>query len=147
MKQKLFISLLISLFFGISLFSQASPTATLEITFSGIRSDKGVITTGLKSSPDGWPRKSDRQFKWDKKKLKDGNLVVEINGLAHGTYAISAMDDENDNFELDLLRGERFGFSNNPKVRLSAPKFEDCSFQINSDPTRIEIRLRDKGEE
>lgn len=138
---------MISFFFSLTLFSQVKSTATLEIKFTGIRSEKGVITAGLKSSPDGWPRKSEKDFKWNKQKLRDGTLVVEIHGLAHGTYAVTAMDDENDNYELDLLRGEAFGFSMNPKVRLSAPKFEDCSFEINSDLTKIEIHLRDKGKE
>ena len=139
--------MLISLFFSLALFSQAKSTATLEITFTGIRSEKGVITAGLKSSPEGWPRKSEKDFKWDKKELRDGNLVVEIHGLTPGIYALTAMDDENDNYELDLLRGETFGFSMNPKVRLSAPKFVDCSFEIKNDLTKIEIRLRKKGEE
>jgi uncharacterized protein (DUF2141 family) len=147
MKRKIFICLLINLLLGISLFSQAKSTATLEIKFTGIRSDKGVITAGLKSSPDGWPRKSDKEFKWDKQELKDGILVVEINGLSHGTYAISALDDENQNHELDLLRGERFGFSKNPQVRLSAPKFKDCSFPIQSDLTKIEIRFKNREKE
>ena len=147
MKRKIFICLLINLLLGISLFSQAKSTATLEIKFTGIRSDKGVITAGLKSSPDGWPRKSDKEFKWDKQELKDGILVVEINGLSHGTYAISALDDENQNHELDLLRGERFGFSKNPQVRLSAPKFKDCSFPIQSDLTKIEIRFNSREKE
>ena len=147
MKRKIFICLLINLLLGISLFSQAKSTATLEIKFTGIRSDKGVITAGLKSSPDGWPRKSDKEFKWDKQELKDGILVVEINGLSHGTYAISALDDENQNHELDLLRGERFGFSKNPQVRRSAPKFKDCSFPIQSDLTKIEIRFKNREKE
>jgi len=147
MKRKIFIYLLINLLFGISLFAQASPTATLEIKFTGIRSNKGVITVGLKSSADGWPRKPEKEYKWDKENLRDGILVVEISGLAYGTYAISALDDENQNHELDLLQGERFGFSMNPKVRLSAPKFEDCSFPIQSDLTKIEIRFKNREKE
>jgi uncharacterized protein (DUF2141 family) len=147
MKNRIFICLLISLFVSPALLAQKSSTATLQIKFTGIRSDKGVITAGLKSSPDGWPRKSEKEFKWNKEKLDNGILVVEISGLAHGTYAITALDDENDNYELDLLRGERFGFSMNPKVRLSAPKFEDCSFPINSDLTKIEIRFNSREKE
>ncbi len=144
MKQKIFICLLISLFISPTLFAQKSSTGTLQIKFTGIRSNKGLITVGLKSSPDGWPRKSENEYKWDKEKLRDGILVVEICGLSYGTYAVSALDDENDNCELDLLQGESFGFSKNPQVRLSAPKFKDCSFPIQSDLTKIEIRFKNR---
>ena len=77
----------------------------------------------------------------------DGMLVVVISDLPHGTYAIAALDDENQNHELDLLRGERFGFSLNPQVRLSAPKFKDCSFPIQSDLTKIEIHFKNRAKE
>ena len=56
------------------------------------------------------------------------------------------MDDENSNEELDLLRRERFGFSGNPVVKFSPPKFEDCSFAIEDSITRVEIRLKKRGE-
>ena len=147
MKKRIFICLLISFFISPALLAQKPSTGTVEIKFTEIRSTDGLIVAGLNSSPEGWPRKSDKEYQWNKEQLRDGILEVEISGLPHGTYAISALDDENQNHKLDLLRGERFGFSKNPQVRLSTPKFEDCSFPIQSDLTKIEIHFKNREKE
>lgn len=139
------IALLIGCFTSLPLLSQTSNTGTLEISFSDVRNDRGEICIGINTSPDGWPRKAQLERKWEKKELNKGVLVVEVPDLPYGTYAISVLDDENSNHEIDMtlgIPGEGFGFSQNPKVGLSAPKFEDCSFKIDSAMTRITIQLK-----
>ncbi|MCK4879854.1 MAG: DUF2141 domain-containing protein [Bacteroidales bacterium] len=145
MKHKLLICSLISLFYSLSLFSQSSSRGTLEIKFTEIRNSKGLIAIGINTSPDGWPRKPQIAFQWEKDELVDGVFTVVVPDLPYGTLAISALDDENSNLKMDMFLGipkEGFGFSMNPHVRLSAPKFEDCSFSMNSAFTRIEIRMK-----
>jgi len=141
-------SLLLLCCMGGTLWSQSNSKGTLEIKFTGIRSEKGLIAIGINTKPDGWPRKPQIELNWKKGNLKEGELTVRIPDLPYGTLAISALDDLNGNLDMDMTLGipkEGFGFSMDPPFRLSAPKFEDCSFSLNSELTRIEIRFRYAG--
>ena len=89
----------------ISLFPQSTSGATLEITFSGIRSDRGQIAAGINKSPEGWPRKPDMDPNWKKSNIRDGKMTVQLKELAYGTYAVSVLDDENSNLEMDMFLG------------------------------------------
>lgn len=67
--------------------------------------------------------------------------------LEPGTYAVSMYHDVNDNGKIDKnLIGypkEPFGFSNNFRPIVSAPKFKDCAFQHTAAGTAISIKLID----
>jgi uncharacterized protein (DUF2141 family) len=142
--QALFVSICILAVPG--LYAQKSSETILEIKVTGIQTSKGMIAVGINNSTEGWPRKPQYEYEWDKEGLKDSILAVKVKGLKYGRYAVSAMDDENSNEELDLLKRERFGFSGNPVVRFSSPKFEECSFPIENKITQIEIRMKNRGE-
>lgn len=148
---KFFLTTLIFSFLTcISLFPQSTSRATLEITFSGIRSDRGQIAAGINKSPEGWPRKPDMDPNWKKSNIRDGKLTVQLKGLAYGTYAVSVLDDENSNLEMDMFLGipkEGFGFSQNPGMGLSAPRFDECSFTIDAPLKKINIELRYTGKD
>ena len=63
------------------------------------------------------------------------SLTVKLDNLEYGTYAVSMMDDEDANLEMDKFLGiprEGFGFSQNPRVGMSVPKFEECSFVVDT---------------
>ena len=63
----------------------------------------------------------------------------------YGNYAVSALDDENGNLEMDKTLGmpkEGYGFSRDAKVGLGPPKFEDCAFEIDEPLVKITIRIR-----
>ena len=62
-------------------------------------------------------------------------MLVEIDNLDVGTYAISVLHDEDESGDmrwgfLNLIPQEGFGFSNNPSIGLSEPSFSDCNFDI-----------------
>ncbi|HER09976.1 MAG TPA: DUF2141 domain-containing protein [Bacteroides sp.] len=125
--------------------AQSAPTGTLEIVFTGIKSDRGNVAAGVNRSPEGWPRKPHMEFCWEKADLKDGTLIAEIENLPYGVYAISVLDDVNRNGKMEMILGiprEGWGFSNNPPFRLSIPDFDDCSFIVERPFTRITIDLR-----
>ena len=132
------------------LFAQQSPPrATLEITFAGIRSDQGLVAIGINEGPEGWPRKPDMDPNWKKANIVSGSMTVKVENLAYGTYAVSMLDDENSNLEMDNnflgIPKEGFGFSGNPKIGMSPPKFEECSFTIDKPLTKITIEVRYMG--
>jgi len=121
---------------------------TLEITFNGIRSSKGDMALGVFKPSDRWPDKPFIEPAWDKKLMRNGTLVVRIDSLSYGTYAAIVLDDEDNNREMKMFMGmprEGFSFSNNPKMKMTAPKYEDCTFGLNSPVHRIVMEVRYVG--
>lgn len=74
-----------------------------------------------------------------------GITEVKLEGLTAGTYGIALFQDLNGNGKLDrnLLGApnEPFGFSKNPVIKFSAPKFESFQFQFDGTPLHFSITL------
>jgi uncharacterized protein (DUF2141 family) len=125
--------------------AQSSASGNVVIRFTGIRDGKGQIAIGVNRSPEGWPRKPHMEFRWKKENLENGVFKATINNLPYGTYAISVLDDTNSNLEMDMFMGvpkEGWGFSMNPPFKLSAPGFEECSFELSESAREITINMR-----
>ena len=75
-----------------------------------------------------------------------GMTTVTVRGLPPGRYAVQAYLDENDNKDVDrVLFGipkEGVGFSNDPHIIVSAPKFTDCVFSFTGAAQTIRLKLR-----
>lgn len=149
MMRRILLALLILTITGsIELRSQVKPVATLEITFKGLRNNKGIVAVGLHNSPLGWHKKPEMEPNWSKEKMKDGVLTVRLENLEYGTYAFTFMDDENANLKMEKMMGlprEGFGFSRNPKVGMSVPKFEECSFEVDQPLIQLTVDVIYKG--
>ncbi len=92
-----------------------------------------------------WPEKPFIEPVWDKQNMNNGSLVVRIDSLSYGTYAAIVLDDEDSSRDMKMFLGfprEGFSFSNNPKMKLSTPKYEDCSFQVNKAIQRIVMEMK-----
>ena len=133
------------LIISIPLFSQTNAKGTLILKFTGVRNSDGNIAIGINRSAEGWPRKADIELGWPKKDIKDGVFIVKIPDFPFGTYAISVLDDENTDREIEMTMGiprEGYGFSNNPPTKLSAPKFEAAAFKFEQSDTELSIELK-----
>ena len=132
-----------------TLFSQSSQTGTIEITFRKVRSPEGQMAIGINhKNPENFPRKADIELQFEKKGMEDGTLTVQVKDQPYGMYAISVLDDENRDLEIEMFMGiprEGFGFSTNPPFKLRAPKFDECSFELDQPVVRISIDLRYAG--
>ena len=66
--------------------------------------------------------------------VTSNDMIVSIEDVISGTYAVSVFHDENKDGELNLgflnIPEEGFGFSNNPAIGFSQPSFDDCEFVI-----------------
>ena len=66
-------------------------------------------------------------------------VTVELKDLQPGTYAVSAIHDENDNRVLDKgrfgLPTEGVGFSRNPAIVFGPPSFKAARFAAEADTT------------
>ena len=65
--------------------------------------------------------------------------------IPDGTYAVTLFIDENNNQKLDKnfvgIPKEKYGFSNNAKGIMSAPKFKKVKFELKDNITQI-IKLK-----
>ena len=66
--------------------------------------------------------------------ITSNSMIVSIEDVISGTYAVSIFHDENGDGELNLgflnIPDEGFGFSNNPAIGFSQPNFNDCEFVV-----------------
>ena len=133
---------------SISLRSQTPDKGTLEIQFTGVHNDVGLIAIGIYKSSDRWPDNANIELQWKKENIVDGVFTVQVPDLPYGTMAISALDDENCDIKMDYFLGiprEGYGFSMNPHIRLSVPKFDACAFLLNQPFKQITIDLKYTG--
>ena len=138
------ILLLASMCFMPVVVSGQSAALTIEIT--NIRFEKGWIRLGLYNHPDQFPVNPPRTFNFKKTSLKKEMMEIILDDIQPGTYAISLLDDENGNDQMDYrlfkLPGEGFGFSNNIKPGLKNPPYDHCSFRIPEGQSRIRIEMQ-----
>lgn len=139
---------LLFLYIPANSFSQParSNTGKLVITFTDIRSDLGEVSMGLYNTAEQWTDTPVKSYAWNKDKLKDGRMVVEIDQLPRGTfYALAVLDDENKDGDMNYTLGiplEGWGMSNNPSfLKLKEPPFDECSFELDAPVIRFEIKM------
>jgi uncharacterized protein (DUF2141 family) len=75
-----------------------------------------------------------------------GSVRLSIQGVPPGEYAVQAFHDEDDSGRIRLslfgIPEEGFGFSNDPAIRIGAPRFSDASFRLAPGGAQISLRLR-----
>ncbi len=106
------------------------------------------MAIGLHNNPKGWHKNPEMEPNWSKEDMKDGTLTVRLENLEYGTYAFSMMDDEDANLEMDKFMGlprEGFAFSQNPKIGMSVPNFEECSFVVDTSFVELVVDVIYKG--
>ena len=127
-------------------FSQtaASPSCKLLVHIDGFRNQKGDAGVTVFTSPDGWPENNDKALTHSGHSFTGSSTTLELQ-LPAGRYAIAVLHDENSNRKLDRnmigFPKEGFGFSNNPKVNLTAPSFDTAAMQVNCPVTETTIHL------
>lgn len=119
-------------------------TGTLDIDFTNVRSKKGVLRICVTSDAKDFPdcRAGATAIK---RTIPATSPSVRIEGLAHGTYAVAVIHDENSNSKLDTFLGmprEGFGFSRNPGIGFGPPKFRSAQFSVGAEAGRQQVRLR-----
>jgi uncharacterized protein (DUF2141 family) len=120
------------------------PLCALELHITGFRNNNGTAGGVVFRSPVGWP--DDRM-----KAIVQGGFPIADHQAEQnfqvpaGRYGIVVIHDENSNMKLDRnffgIPKEGFGFSNNPRVAVSAPSFQAAAVPVSCPATKIEIRL------
>ncbi|MFC2113284.1 DUF2141 domain-containing protein [Bacteroidota bacterium] len=111
-----------------------------------MRSEKGLIRLALYDHQDQFPDEPARSFSFRKELNTDRSMEIVLDSIPKGKYVISLLDDEdeNDRMDFNILRmpKEGYGFSNNTKVGLKCPPFEECSFLVTEERICLEIVLQ-----
>lgn len=133
----------ILLIFGLitALFPANNPQLTIKI--SNIEKIKGEIKVGIFDTSTNF-LKEGYAIKNYAIKVKNNTAVLTITDLPKGEYAVTMYHDENSDDEFNRnfigIPKEPYGFSNNIKPVMSAPKYNDCKFNFTEDKT-LHIKL------
>ncbi len=139
---KKFMSLLYTVHLWVYIVPAFAQVHKVDVCFTHIEEQGGTLQVGLYNRPEAFP-KEDQEY-------QDAQIPVYGDSLCHrfflsqGQYAIAVYHDVNNNGKVDRnLIGrptEQYGFSNNVKPFLSAPKFKETAFWVRQD-TVVVIRL------
>ena len=118
----------------------------LEILVQDAASDKGMIRVLIFADGQGFPASRKQAIHEFSVEPNQGSAIVKLSDLPAGTYAISAIHDEDENGKLNTnLVGyptEKYGFSNNPRSYLGPPAFDKVAFDYSGKDQKIIINLR-----
>ena len=132
-------------------FNESQDTTTGEkgsilIHIENIKNTNGRIAIALYNSEEGFPDKPEMAYALANTSINGTSRAVVIENIPYGTYALSILHDENANDKMDKTwigkPKEGFGTSNNPKIRLRAPKFEESGFLLDSEGIAIAINMK-----
>ena len=117
---------LVSLFVSIQVKS-----AELTIRILNIDEKIGFIHFAIYDNPEFFPKNEGKKlgFKEEVKNLINNEII--IGDLEESYYAVAIYHDKNSNDEFDSFLSipqEKFGFSNDAKVFLGPPSFDESSF-------------------
>lgn len=117
----------------------------IEVLVTGVRAE-GILTVELyKPSEKDFLRKASR-LKRIRVPAQTGAQAVCFNIESAGLYAVAAYHDIDGDRELarhwNMLPAEPFALSNNRKLKLRMPKFEEAAFQAGEETTLVRLDLR-----
>jgi uncharacterized protein (DUF2141 family) len=130
-------ALLLSVLISLGLSNQN--TASLTLTFSGIKTGKGQLMVALNDV-------NGKMVEGYKVAVtKPGTLVYPIKNLKPGQYTMAVFHDINSDEELNTnmvgIPKEPYGFSNNARGTFGPPSFADQTFTISGE-TKMAITLK-----
>ncbi len=125
---------------SLPLFSQ---NYDLTVTILNIKGNDGEIVIGMYNNKESFPL-DDKQYKLISIGLDSLQGSYTIKDLQGGEYAVALFHDRNSdkicNTNFLGIPKEGYGFSKNFRPKLSAPKFEDCKFELKEN-LAITIKL------
>lgn len=122
--------------------SEAPKKANLRVEVHNVRVQKGAVYVALFRADNSFP--SGKPL--DGKRIDAGGSSVQtLFSVEPGSYAIAVYHDENGNGKMDKrvfgIPKEPYGFSNNFRPVMSAPKYTDCQFAVGDGGKAISIKL------
>ena len=118
--------------------------ADLSVNIKGIKSTEGNIVIGVLDGAKGFPSKR-KPFTGQVVKAEAPVLKVVFNDLKPGKYAVVAFHDVDASGEINRnfigFPTEAYGFSNDARGKLAAPKFEEAAIEIDQENQEISFTI------
>ncbi|BAT53027.1 hypothetical protein NOS3756_19720 [Nostoc sp. NIES-3756] len=129
-----------------SLSARANFNGKLIVEIDGLQNKQGQVCASIFSSSQGFPSDRKRVLQRQCTQISETPLKLTFDNLKAGSYAVAAIQDLNSDGTLNRnslgMPVEPYGFSRNPEVRTSAPKFGDAAFILAGPNTIIQIQMR-----
>lgn len=110
--------------------------STIRVQITGLRNERGQVICALFASAEDFPKRYDRAVARAIAKIDAGHATCEFEAPP-GTYAVSALHDENSNGKLDTnwlgIPREGVGASNDPNLGWDRRNLQQRSFRIRND--------------
>lgn len=123
----------------------AQPNHKLTVVVDRIARPRGQVCFRLYDKDKGFPQSDAGVIQSGCTNAQGFSVVAEFHGLQSGTYAVTVFHDENNDQKLNTnflgIPREGFAISNNPPVKIGAPKFNNASFSVEGDTT-IRVNMR-----
>lgn len=121
-------------------------TSTVELKITNIKSSSGKIHVAFYDQEESFKKSKNPYLLKKFDSTEEAELQVQIEGVPPGKYAIAIYHDVNANEDLDKnffgIPKEPYGFSNNPKAKWSAPRFNEIAFDVKESSTAVSIILK-----
>lgn len=118
---------------------------SILIEVKGIEKMSGEIGILVFDQANGFPSNEEKAVLRKVVPVSDIEMLIELDELPYGEYAIALVHDVNANQKLDKnfwgVPSEPFGFSNVNKVYFGPPKFEEAKTTLSSKQQTIAINL------
>ncbi|MBD2343300.1 DUF2141 domain-containing protein [Anabaena subtropica] len=129
-----------------SLSARANFNGKLTVEIDGLNNNEGQVCVSIFASSQGFPNDRQRVLKRQCTQISEIPLKMTFDDLKAGSYAVAVIQDLNGDGTLNRnslgMPVEPFGFSRNPDVRTSAPKFGDAAFVLAGPNTIIQIQMK-----
>lgn len=124
----------------------ATQSGTITVHVENLKKASGILAVALFSSKKGFPETPSQAFRTKKQKITELSHVVVFENVPYGNYALSLLHDENHNGKMDKtilgIPKEGFGISNNPKIKLGGPNFDEARFSLNQKQTELTVAMK-----
>lgn len=143
MKKFLLVALLLTIQFVSAQKKQSGSSIIVQL--NGIKEPTGQVLLSLFKSGNGFPTQPEKAFMWKRAKVTASSLIISLDGLPLGTYAIAVVHDENSNNVMDRnwlgLPDEDYGISNNVSGTVIPPSFDEAKFTVTGKRDTIKIEM------
>jgi len=123
----------------------AAEGTQLTIVVENVRSAAGAVHLALWDGPKGFT-KPDFAIRTDNRPAKSDKVSFVFQDLKPGRYAVATFFDENGNGKFDRtwlgLPDEGLGFSNDARIKLGPPSFDEAAFNLGAESRIVVVPLR-----
>jgi uncharacterized protein (DUF2141 family) len=121
-------------------------SGALAVKLVGFRNNHGEATISLFNNPKGFPRNDLFALESKTVPIVDQAAHVTFTHLPYGTYALSALHDENLDGQMATSWAgspdEGFGFSGHPDYKFGPPDYASSSIFLTTPEREIVIRIK-----